>query len=159
MNHIWRSLLNCVPYVLTWQRALRAYVPTCLACLGAHVPTCLACSRDNVPCVLTYSGANAPCVLTCSRANVPCVLTCSRALRALRAYVLTWHNKNKFSIASFPYIFVIVLCLFPVKQKRYTFLHVSYHVEAIYYSLTLQYIWLKLYLMLILFDVYHAWLW
>ena len=55
------SLLNCVPYVLTCQRALRAYVLTCQCAL----------------------------VLTCSRANVSYLLMCSRALRALRAYVLT----------------------------------------------------------------------
>ena len=30
------SLLNCVPYVLTCQRALRAYVSTCFTCLRAH---------------------------------------------------------------------------------------------------------------------------
>ena len=64
--------------VLTCQRALRTYVPTCLACSCAHVPTCLACSRTNVSCVST-----------CSRNHV---LTCQRALRALRAYVLTYYN-------------------------------------------------------------------
>ena len=55
--------------VFAYQRALRAYVPTCLACLHGHVPSCLACSRANVPCVLMC--------LTCSRAKMPCVLTCS----------------------------------------------------------------------------------
>ena len=54
--------------VLTYQRALRAYV--------------LTCSRTNVPCVLTFSRANVSCVLMCSRAQM---LTCQRALRA---YVL-----------------------------------------------------------------------
>ena len=63
------GLLNCVPYVLTCQRALRAqvltcqrvlrayvftyhralhaYLPTCLACFSVHVPTCLECLLTN----------------------------------------------------------------------------------------------------------------
>ena len=78
-----RSLLNCVPYVLTCQHTLRAYVLTCLACL-----------RVKVPCVLTYIAcllSNMPCVLMCSRANVLCVLTCQRVLRV---YVLTRSGNN-----------------------------------------------------------------
>ena len=103
-----RSLLNCVPYVLTCQRLLRAYVLTCQHALRTHVLrcsrlACFACSRDNVPCVL-------------------CVATYSRAI--------TTNNKDKFSITCFPYIFVIVLCLFPVKQNRCLFLHFSYRPEA-----------------------------
>ena len=110
------SLLNCVPYVLTCQRALRAfvltcqcalrayvltcqrvlraYVPKCTACLHAHVPTCLACLRARVPtyfaCLRTHmSTYYASHVLT---ACLLCVLTCQRALRALCAYVLTCYN-------------------------------------------------------------------
>ena len=63
-----------MPYVLTCQRALRAYVahvPTCLACLPSKVATCLVC----LTC-FTCSRALRACVLTCLRANVPCVLTC-----------------------------------------------------------------------------------
>ena len=60
------SLLNCVPYMLTCQRVLRAYVLTCLACLLV-----------NVPCVLKCSHANA---LMCLCANV---LTCKRASSSL----------------------------------------------------------------------------
>ena len=71
-NMIVLSLLNCVLYVFTCQRA----------CV-------LKCSRANVPCVLTCSGANVPCMLTCPRANVPCVLSCTRANVF---YVLTWYN-------------------------------------------------------------------
>ena len=74
------SLLNCVPYVPTCQRALL------LTCSRAKVQACLR--------------ANVSCVLTCSRSNVPCVLfvpTCSRTV--------TTNNKNKFSIICFPYIF------------------------------------------------------
>ena len=44
--------------VLTCQRALRTYVPMCLACLCAHVLTCLPCSRANVLCVLTSQCAS-----------------------------------------------------------------------------------------------------
>ena len=58
--------------MLTHQRVLLAYVPTCLACLRAHGP-----------CVLMYSRANESCMLTCSRANEPYVLKCQRALHAL----------------------------------------------------------------------------
>ena len=110
-----RSLLNCVPYVLTCQHTLRAYVLTCLACL-----------RVKVPCVLMYIAcllSNMPCVLMCSRANVLCVLvscvsTCSRdqvttCLACLRA--ITTCDKDKFSITCFSCIFVIVLCIFPMR--------------------------------------------
>ena len=91
-----RSALRA--YMLTCQLVLRAYVLACLRTLRAYVLTCqrimhLTCSR--LAC------------FACSRANVPCVLcvpTCSRAI--------TISNKDKFSITCFPYIFVIVLCLF-----------------------------------------------
>ena len=73
--------------VLTSQRVLSAYVPTCLSCLHdhvrgcfacslAHVTTCLEClraSRVNMPCVLMYSCFNVACEFTCSRANMPWV--------------------------------------------------------------------------------------
>ena len=66
----------------------------CLRSLLSCIPCVLTCSRANVPCVLTCSRANLPCVLKCSRANVPYLFLCSRAYvlmwqRALRAYVLT----------------------------------------------------------------------
>ena len=88
------SLLNCVPYVLPCQRALRAYVPTFLACLRAHVPTRLVCLLAHVPCVLTCSRANVSCMSTWLHDQVlmPRVPTCQRALRALRAYALTCYN-------------------------------------------------------------------
>ena len=101
-------MLTCsctnVPCVLL---CLRANVPTCLACSGAHMPMCLAFSLAHIPTclaclraqVITYSCAKLPCVL--------CVPTCSRAISTT--------DKDKFSITCFPYIFVIVLCLFPVK--------------------------------------------
>ena len=79
-----------VPYVLTCWRALRADVPTGLAYLRADVPTCLVWLRAAVSMCLGC--------FACSRANVHCVLcvpTCSRDI--------TTNNKNKFSIASFPY--------------------------------------------------------
>ena len=108
-------------------RALHACVPTCLACLyvfRVYVVTWshAHASRVKVPCVLTWHLAlrtyvltvYVPCVLTChcvsrvllcSRVNVPCVLC-----------VLTWSRavttNDKYS---FPYIFVIVLCLSSVK--------------------------------------------
>ena len=91
-------------------RALRTHVPTCLACLRAIVPTCLACLRDHVPKCAACLRTHVPTCLACfawSRANVLCVPTCSRAI--------TTNNKNKFSITCFPYILVIVLCLFPMK--------------------------------------------
>ena len=81
---------------------------TCgLMCSRASVPCVLTGSRAYVPCVLTQSRVYVSCGLTCSRTNVNCVLTCSRAI--------TTNGKDKFSITCFPYIFVIVLCLFPVK--------------------------------------------
>ena len=46
------SLLNCVTYVPTCQRALRAYLLLCERVLRAYVPSCLTCSRADVPCVL-----------------------------------------------------------------------------------------------------------
>ena len=84
--------------------------PMCLVCLRANVPSRLACYALTCQHVLRVY------VLTCQRpvcvlcANVLCVLcrsTCSR--------IITTNNKNKFSIICFPYIFVIPLCLFPVK--------------------------------------------
>ena len=77
---LFSGVLNCVPYVLTCQRAF--YV--------------LKYLRANVSCVLTYSRANVPYVLMCSRALRAFVLACQRVLRAyvltckrvLRAYVL-----------------------------------------------------------------------
>ena len=81
------NLLNCMSYVLTYQRALRAHMLTCQRVLRTYV---LTCSRANVPCVLTFS-----------RANVSCVSTCS--------HPVTKNNKDKFSITCLPYIFVIVL--------------------------------------------------
>ena len=111
---LFSGLLNCVPYVLTCQRAF--YV--------------LKYLRTNVSCVLTYSRANVPYVLTCSRALRAYVLACQRALGfylltcqlALRGHVsmfltclraslscvptclraLTSNNKNKFSMTCFP---------------------------------------------------------
>ena len=81
---------------------------TCgLMCSRASVPCVLTGSRAYVPCVLTQSRVYVSCGLTCSRTNVNCVLTCSRAI--------TTNGKDKFSITCFPYIFVIVLCLFPSK--------------------------------------------
>ena len=82
--------------VFACQRAFCTYVLTCQPAFRVYVLTCLTCSRANVLCVLTFS-----------RANVLCVPTCSRDI--------TTNNKNMFSITSFPYIFVIILCLFPVK--------------------------------------------
>ena len=53
-------------------RALRAYMPTCLAYLRVHVPTCVACLRAHVPMCLAclrVLPAYMPCVLTCQRAR------------------------------------------------------------------------------------------
>ena len=85
----------------------RVNVTCVLMCSRASVACVLTGSRAYVPCVLTRSRVYLSCGLTCSRTNVPCVLTCSRAI--------TTNGKDKFSITCFPYIFVIVLCLFPVK--------------------------------------------
>ena len=123
------SLLNCVPYVLTCQRALSAYVPIYLACLHANVPTCLtcimcleclrvlcaymlmclACLRAHMTCLACLC-AQAPTCHACLRAHMSCMQTCLACSSAI-----TTNNKNEFSITSFPYIFVIVLCFFPMK--------------------------------------------
>ena len=126
------SLVNCVPYVLTCQRVLRASCSrsNLSACLRTNVSYVFTCSRANVPCVLTCprdnvltcSSAKIPCVLTCSRVNVPQVLTSQCVFRAyvftcfvcLRAHVpclpkclhaITSNNKKKFSVTCFTYIF------------------------------------------------------
>ena len=127
---IW-SLLNCVPHVLTCQRALRAsvltrqlalrvYVFTYQRALYAHVLTCqralcahvLTCQCAKVPCVLTCSRANVLCVLTCSRGNVLCVPTCSRTMST--------NDKGKFSITCLPYILWLFFVIFPWNK---TFVH------------------------------------
>ena len=94
VNVLIESLLNCVPYVLTCQRDLCAYVPCVLTCPRANVPCVLTCWRANMPCVLTWLRANMPCVFTCSRALRAYVPTCLACLSAqmptcLFAYVLT----------------------------------------------------------------------
>ena len=58
--HALTAYVPPLPCVLTYQRALRAYVPACLACLCVHV----------------------------RRALRAYVFTCQRALHALRTYVL-----------------------------------------------------------------------
>ena len=71
LNEDIRSLLNCVPYVLTCLACLRVNVSCVLTCqraLRAYVPTCFACSRISVSCVLTYHSALHAYVLTCQRA-------------------------------------------------------------------------------------------
>ena len=106
------SLLNCVPYVLPCQRALRAYVRTCQRVLCAYLLMCLACSRAHVPmCLACLRGYMIKCsCLACPRVNVPCVLCVPTRSRA----IIT-NDKYKFSMTCFPYFFVIVLCLFLVK--------------------------------------------
>ena len=104
------SLLNCVPYVFTCQRALCAYVPTCQGALRAYM---LTCQRALCAYVLTCLVCLLPTCLACfacSCANAPCMLCVPMC-----PHTITTNNKNKFSITCFPYIFVIVLCLFPVK--------------------------------------------
>ena len=111
------NLLNCVPYVLTCQRALRvlrAHMPMCLGCLCAHMPTCLACSCAHVPTCLVCLRANVSCVSICwrdyvlmpcvSRVNMSCVPTCSRAI--------TTNDKYKFSTTCFPCFSIVFLWLF-----------------------------------------------
>ena len=62
-RHLDTSLLNCVSYVPTYQRALRAYVLTCQRALCAYGSCC------NVPCVLSCSRAGVFCMFKCSRGN------------------------------------------------------------------------------------------
>ena len=89
------SLLNCVPYVLTCQRALRAYVLTCQRTLLAYVLKCQRALRVHVlTCQLAWRAncLNASVfmcllanVLTCLRVKVPRVpcLTCQHSLMPL----------------------------------------------------------------------------
>ena len=138
------SLLNCVPYVLTCQRALHAYVltssranmPCVLTCSRAYVSCMLTCSCVNVPCVLTWLCVNLPCMFMCSRANV---LTCSRALRAQvlkcqRAYMLTCERAPS-SFSHLPAIFAWLVKSF----------------DATFFSVSLPLL-LKLYILMLKFD-------
>ena len=126
------SLLNCVPDVRTCQHALSAYVPICLARLHANVPTCLTCImcleclrvlcayvlmcleclRAHMTCLACLC-AQAPTCHACLRAHMPCMQMCLACFAC--SHAITTNNKNEFSITSFPYIFVIVLCFFPMK--------------------------------------------
>ena len=111
-----------MPYVLSYQHALRAYFPKYQRAFGTYVLTCQRVLRVYL---LACSRANVPCMVMCLRVNVPWVLwvpTCSRAKTTI--------NENRISITYFPHIFVIVLCLFPVKLNCCTFLHFSYQSEA-----------------------------
>ena len=111
------SLLNCMRYVLLCQlpcliTCLRAYMLTCLHALcayvlRAYVLTCLACLHAYVPCMLTCQRVLYVYVLTCQHLCMLCMSTSSHAI--------TTNDQDKFSITCFPYIFVIVLCLLPVK--------------------------------------------
>ena len=98
------SLLNCLPYSLTSQGALRAHVPTRFARSRAHASTrqralrayMLTCQRALRAFLLTCHfalRAHVPMFLTCLRGNLSCVPTCLRAL--------TSNNKNKFSMTCF----------------------------------------------------------
>ena len=95
---IGRSLLNCVTYVPTCQRALRAYVLAYQRPLRAYLLTC-----QRALCAYVLTGQRA------LRAYVPFMSMCSRAI--------TTNNKTKFSIICFPYIFVIVLSFFFLWNK------------------------------------------
>ena len=111
------SLLNFMRYVLLCQlpcliTCLCAYMLTCLHALcayvlRAYVLTCLACLHAYVPCMLTCQRVLYVYVLTSQHLCMLCMSTSSHAI--------TTNDKDKFSITCFPYIFVIVLCLFPVK--------------------------------------------
>ena len=120
------SPLNCVPYLLTCQRVLRARVPACLACLHAnvlpclrpsclaclrvHVPTCLTCLcatclawvRAQVPTYLAYSRAHVPTCLLCPRINVFCVVTCHNVPCVPTCLCINSSNKNTFLMTCFP---------------------------------------------------------
>ena len=62
------SLLNCMHYVLTSQRALRTYVASVLTCqlvLRAHVLTCQRSFHAHVPMCLACLWADVPACLAC----------------------------------------------------------------------------------------------
>ena len=123
--HLWRdsqhssmhfmSLLNCVPYLFTRERALRAYVPKCQQALRAYVLTWQCAFRASV---LTCQRVFCAYVLTCQRVLRAYALTCQHVLRnylltsqhVLHAHVLTClacsqvitsNNENKFSMTCF----------------------------------------------------------
>ena len=141
-----RSLLNCLPYVLTCQCVLLSYVLTCLACLHvacqralrAHVPTCLcvlSCSRANVFCVLTYQLVLCARVLSCSRANVSLRDMLSLDFWYFFLVSILW-NKSTTSKNVFRISFSDFSC---------TFRHISYQAENVnecYDKLcTIQWFW------------------
>ena len=141
-----RSLLNCLPYVLTCQCVLLSYVLTCLACLHACVSTCFACSRANVS-LRTF-------VLTCQRvlrAYVPTCLACSRAVVLTCQRVFAWH-----AFLRFWYFFLVSVLwnksttsksVFRISFSDFscTFRHISYQAENVnecYDKLcTIQWFW------------------
>ena len=73
MMTLFKSLLNCVLYVLTCQRT---YLLSCLAYLRAHVLT-----------VLAWFCAHVVKFLACSSFHVPYVLRCLHCQHTLRAHV------------------------------------------------------------------------
>ena len=133
------SLLNCLTYVLTCQRVLRAYVLTCQRILRAHVGTCFACLRVHLPCVLACSRAFCAyvlCVFTCLRGNALCVPTCYLTkisfqwqvlLRLLELFLLSFPDiklyiKSARQVGMFLETFILKILS--------AFLHFSYQVEA-----------------------------
>ena len=74
---LFKSLRNCVLYVLTCQRT---YLLTYLAYLSAHVLMVLAWFCVHEAKYLARSSSHVPYVLGCLHANIPYMLTCSRAI-------------------------------------------------------------------------------
>ena len=74
-----RILLNCVSYVLTYQRSFLVHVVTCQRVLPAYMLKCqvsclISCSCANVSCVLMWSHVSMSSLLPCSYENVSCAL-------------------------------------------------------------------------------------
>ena len=102
-----QSLLNCVPYVLTCQCVVRAFVLMCQRALRAYVLTCqlvlyaYVLKHQRVLRAYLFTCQLAlltlvPMFIMCLSAKLFCVPTCFRAL--------TSNGKHKFSMSCLPYI-------------------------------------------------------
>ena len=89
-----KSLLNYVPYVVSYLTCIVPYVfsfLTCLTCFVLYVLSCLTCPRAS--CALCFA---------CSHASRALCSTCSRTSHAIMSYVPLVHRALRPSCVNSP---------------------------------------------------------
>ena len=128
-----KSLLNCVPYVLTCQRVLRAYVLPCQRVLRAYVLTCQRVLRAYVLMCQHVLHAYVLMCLRTLRAHMPTCLLC------LHACVLTCLE----FLASHGLLDNVIICQYVLPDQKVALMpHLSVSWRLL----------LKLYTLMVRFD-------